>query len=313
MKKNILVSIVVPLYNESGNIRLFIDRLNKITIDNHIFEVIFVNDGSTDNTLIELRKNVKRQLNVKFISFSRNFGHQNALKAGLDYAEGDAVISMDGDLQHPPELIPELIENWHNGFDIVYTLRKDNEKIGMFKRITSNLFYTLMNKLSDVRIEKGSADFRLLDKKVVEVLKGIKENPIFYRGMVDWVGFKKIGVEYLLESRSWGETNYSLSKMLKLALFGITSFSIKPLRLSIFIGTFVAVISFLYGLYAFWIKTFTDESIEGWTSTLIVISFIGGIQLMMIGVVGEYLGKLFIEAKNRPPYIISESSYEDRS
>jgi dolichol-phosphate mannosyltransferase len=312
MKNDILISIVVPVYNESGNIRLFIDRINKITIDNHIFEVIFVNDGSTDASLIELKKNVTSQSNLKYISFSRNFGHQNALKAGLDYAEGDAVISMDGDLQHPPELIPELVENWHNGFDIVYTLRKDNEETGIVKRATANLFYNLMNRLSDIRIEKGSADFRLLDKKVVTVLKGIKETPIFYRGMVEWVGFKKIGVEYVPEQRQWGETKYSLSKMFKFALLGITSFSIKPLQLSIYIGTFVAVISFLYGLYALWIKVFTEESIQGWTSTLIVISFIGGIQLMMIGVIGEYLGKLFIEAKNRPPYIISESSYEDK-
>lgn len=312
MNKKILVSIVVPIYNEAGNIRLLIDRINKIVIENHIFEVIFVNDGSTDDTLIELKKYTSSQLNLKFLSFSRNFGHQNALKAGLDYANGDAVISMDGDLQHPPELIPELIENWHKGFDIVYTLRRDNEKTGVVKRATSNFFYNLMNGLSDVRIEKGSADFRLLDKKVVTVLRGITETPIFYRGMVDWVGFKKIGIEYVPNQRQWGNTKYSFIKMFKFALFGITSFSIKPLQLSIFIGMFVSFISFLYGLYAIWIKFFTDESIQGWTSTIIVILFLGGIQLIMIGVIGEYLGKLFVEAKNRPSYIISESSYEDK-
>ena len=312
MVDNKLVSIVVPIYNEAGNISLLIERVSLISVENHTFEIIFVNDGSSDDTLLELKKYAALRSDIKYISFSRNFGHQNALRAGLDYANGDAVISMDGDLQHPPELIPELLENWHKGYDLVYTLRKDNEETGFFKRATSNFFYNLINNLSDVQIDKGSADFRLLDKKIVAVLRNFQENPIFYRGMVNWIGFKQIGIEYVPDKRHWGTTKYSFSKMLKFALFGITSFSIKPLHLSTFIGVFIASLSFLYGMYAVCIKMFTNEAIPGWTSILIVVSFLGGIQLIMIGVLGEYLGKLFIESKKRPSYIINEYSHEDK-
>jgi dolichol-phosphate mannosyltransferase len=310
MDNNMFISIVVPIYNEAGNIKILIERINSVFVNNDQFEILFVNDGSTDDTLAVLRSFSQLNSNVKYISFSRNFGHQNALRAGLDHAVGDCVISMDGDLQHPPEVIPELIVQWKAGYDVVYTIRKENEVTGFYKQASSNFFYKLLNYMSDVKIEKGSADFRLLDKKVVLEIIKFKENPIFFRGLVNWVGFKQIGIDYFPDQRNWGETKYSLKKMIKFALLGITSFSIKPLHFSTFIGVLVAISSFLYGIYAIIIKFFTNQAIPGWTSILIVITFLGGLQLIMIGILGEYLGKLFIEAKNRPAYIINEYSHD---
>jgi dolichol-phosphate mannosyltransferase len=310
MDNNMFISIVVPIYNEAGNIKILIERINSVFVNNDQFEILFVNDGSTDDTLAVLRSFSQLNSNVKYISFSRNFGHQNALRAGLDHAVGDCVISMDGDLQHLPEVIPELIVQWKAGYDVVYTIRKENEVTGFYKQASSNFFYKLLNYMSDVKIEKGSADFRLLDKKVVLEIIKFKENPIFFRGLVNWVGFKQIGIDYFPDQRNWGETKYSLKKMIKFALLGITSFSIKPLHFSTFIGVLVAISSFLYGIYAIIIKFFTNQAIPGWTSILIVITFLGGLQLIMIGILGEYLGKLFIEAKNRPAYIINEYSHD---
>lgn len=303
-----LISIVVPIMNEEGNISKLIERVTRVLTYTGRFEIIFVNDGSTDKTLSIIKECAQNDNRIKYISFSRNFGHQSALRAGLDFAEGDCVISMDGDLQHPPELIPAMIEKWQEGYEVVYTLRKDTEQTSFFKRKTSAFFYSLINRLSDVEIEQGSADFRLVDRSVVEALKQFRENPVFYRGLVRWLGFSQFALEYVPELRSWGQTKYSVKKMLKFAMVGITSFSIKPLHLSTILGTAMAIASFVYGLYAIGMKLFTNQTIPGWTSLLIVVSLIGGIQLLMIGVLGEYLGKLFIESKKRPPYLIQETN-----
>jgi len=300
------LSIVIPIMNEAGNIKNLISRL-KVVLDKYSdYEIIFVDDGSTDNTLDIIKKESVENNKIKFLSFSRNFGHQNALRAGLDFADGDGVISMDGDLQHPPELIPELIKKWREGFDIVYTLRKDDPNTPVFKRKTASFFYSIMNLFSEVKIDHGAADFRLLDRKVVEVIKTIREDNLFMRGLVSWLGFKQVGIEYMPERRNWGKTKYTFKKMFNFALSGITSFSIKPLHISTVLGYIMAGLAFFYGIYAIWIKIFTDQAISGWASVLVGVLFIGGIQMIMIGILGEYLGKLFMEAKKRPSYIIKE-------
>ena len=304
------ISIVVPIMNEEGNISSLIERISMVICNEKKYEIIFVDDGSTDKTLEVIKQFHRSDPRIKYLSFSRNFGHQNALRAGLDFAKGDCIFSMDGDLQHPPELIPQMIKKWQEGYDVVYTLRKNNEEISYFKRKTSVLFYYLMNRLSHVEIEQGSADFRLIDRRVVDVIRSFQENPIFYRGMIRWLGFRQYALEYIPEKRVWGKTKYSFLKMFKFAMIGITSFSIRPLHISTILGLIIAVVSILYGIYAIFMKLFTSYTIQGWTSLLIVVAFIGGIQLLMIGILGEYLGKLFIEQKRRPPYIIKEKSTE---
>lgn len=300
------LSIVIPIMNEEGNIEKLISRIFDVLKNYQDWEVFFIDDGSTDGTLEVIKKEATKNNKIKFISFSRNFGHQNALRAGLDFAKGDCVISLDGDLQHPPELIPKLIKKWQEGFDVVYTLRKDDPKISIFKRKTARMFYALMNKFSDIKIEPGAADFRLLDRKVVEILKTIKEDNLFMRGMVSWIGFRQVAVEYMPEERQWGKTKYTFKKMFKFAIAGITSFSLRPLHISTMVGYVMAGLAFVYGVYAVLIKIFTDQAISGWTSVLAGILFIGGMQMIMLGILGEYIGKLFMESKKRPSYIIKE-------
>jgi polyisoprenyl-phosphate glycosyltransferase len=301
------VTVLIPIHNEEGNVLNLTTQLANV-LEKSNYEIIFIDDGSTDNTLHTLKELNAQNNKVNYLSFSRNFGHQSALRAGYHYASGDCVICMDGDLQHPPELIPKMIEKWKEGYDIVNTIRKDSKQTSFFKRMTASFFYTLINKLSDVKIEKGSADFRLVDKSIVEILRNFQESSLFYRGIISWLGFKQYSFEYFPDERKWGKTKYSVSKMFKFAMSGITGFSIKPLQLSAIVGLIVAILSFLYGLYAIYIKLFQNNTIPGWTSTLIVISFIGGLQLIMIGILGEYIGKLFLESKRRPEYIIREKS-----
>ena len=301
------LTVLIPIHNEEGNLTNLITQLVTI-LQKYSYEIIFIDDGSTDNTLQTLKELNTQNSRINYLSFSRNFGHQSALRAGYHFASGDCVICMDGDLQHPPELIPKMIEKWKEGYDIVNTIRKDSMQSGVFKRITSAFFYLLLNKLSDIKIEKGSADFRLVDKSIVEIIRNFRESPLFFRGIISWLGFKQYSIEYFPDERKWGKTKYSVSRMFRFAMSGITSFSIKPLQLSAIVGLIVAILAFLYGLYAVYIKIFQNNTIPGWTSTLIVISFIGGLQLIMIGILGEYIGKLFIESKRRPDYIIREKS-----
>jgi dolichol-phosphate mannosyltransferase len=304
---NDMITVVIPAYNESGNIKPIGRRIAQVLKKSDPYEILFVDDGSRDDTLTEIKEMCAVDENIRFISLSRNFGHQKALKAGLDHARGDCVISMDADLQHPPELLTRLIEKWRNGYDVVYTVRTDSSDSGFMKRVSSRLFYKIINLLSNVNIPLGAADFRLLDRKVVDEVKKFKENWLFIRGIVAWIGFKQICVEYVVESRNRGLTKYSTSRMLALAVNGITSFSILPLRISILLGLIFSLGSFLYALYAIYTKVFNNAVIPGWTSILLSVLFLGGIQLISLGVIGEYLGKMFIETKNRPAYIIKES------
>ncbi|TGM60651.1 glycosyltransferase family 2 protein [Leptospira vanthielii] len=302
------IDIVVPSFNEEGNIKSLYERIVKLNIRKYKLRLIFVDDGSKDNTLFEIKKLPKNKIGLKvaFISFSRNFGHQVALKAGLDHSKADAVISMDADLQHPPELIPKLIQRWEEGAEIVYTIRKDNEKVSWFKRNTASIFYNLLNYLSGLQISHGAADFRLLDKKVIQALKMYNEKNLFIRGLVTAIGFKKESIEYIPELRVWGVSKYSIKRMFLFALDGITSFSVKPLHFATYFGMLLSFFSGAYGIYAIIIFFTSDSVVTGWASVLTSVLFIGGVQLIILGIIGEYLGKLFIQSKGRPNYLISE-------
>ncbi|MFM7758430.1 MAG: glycosyltransferase family 2 protein [Crocinitomicaceae bacterium] len=304
------LSIVIPTYNEEGNITLLYDQLKEVLNAEGInkFELIYVNDGSSDESLSVIKELSEQDARVKFISFSRNFGHQHALKAGLDHATGDAVISMDADLQHPPTLISEMLKKWKEGAQVVYTVREQEDGISWFKKKTSSGFYWLINKLSEHPIIDGAADFRLLDKKVVAEIRRYPEKELFFRGMISGIGFKQASIFFKPNKRHSGQTKYTFNKMAAFAIAGITSSSAKPLYFSIYLGAFMAFLAFLYGIYAICIALFTNHAITGWTSLVASIVFIGGIQLFVMGIIGVYLGKIFKESKNRPHYIIDETN-----
>jgi len=305
------ISVVVPCFNEEDSLATFNQTLIQALPDKYQYEIIYVNDGSSDHTFQIILDLAKKNQQIKYISFSRNFGHQNALKAGYDYASGECAISLDADLQHPPTVIPELISKWEEGFEIVNTIRHDHESISFAKKISSGIFYQIMRKLSDVNIENGMADFRLIDKKVLKQLKLFHENFLFFRGMIPWMGFKQAVVPFKANERFAGTTKYTFNKMVKFATTGVTAFSVKPLRISIYLGSVIALIAFLYGSFAAYVHLFTDKAITGWTSVIISVLFVGGINLLMLGIIGEYLGKLFIENKRRPNYLISETNLEE--
>lgn len=304
------ISVIVPCFNEEEGLETFNRTLISVLPANYLWEIIYVNDGSSDRTFEVILDLAKENLQIKYISFSRNFGHQNALKAGYDFATGDCAISLDADLQHPPSVIPELIRKWEEGFEIVNTIRHDHESISYVKKLSSGIFYQIMRKLSDVNIENGMADFRLIDKKVLKQLKLFPENFLFFRGMIPWMGFKQTIVSFRANERFAGTTKYTFKKMLRFATTGVTAFSVKPLRISVYLGSIIALFAFLYGLYAVYVHLFTNQAITGWTSVIISVLFVGGINLLMLGIIGEYLGKLFIENKRRPNYLISETNLE---
>ena len=308
MKK---ISIIIPAYNEEGNLSLIHSEIRKVfqTIDAYNFEIIFVNDGSRDNTQRYLEKLASEFPEVKYIEFSRNFGHQNAVKAGMDFADGNAVISMDADLQHPPKLIPLMIQKWEEGFDIVYTIRKYSKYISYFKRKTSDFFYHILSNLSDVELEKGSSDFRLLDNSVINVIRKTGESDIFLRGLVKWVGFKQYSIDFVAADRFSGVSKYSFGKMLRFAFTGITAFSVKPLYLAAYLGFFFSFLSplayFVYIFYSF----YTETEISGWASLILTVVFFGGLQLTILGILGIYMGKIFKQIKDRPTYIVRSKNF----
>jgi len=305
------ISIIIPCYNEEGNVELLYKKI-KETLPENTIEFVFVDDNSNDNTLNILEELSLIDSNVKYLSFSRNFGHQNALRAGLEYSTGDCVISMDADLQHPPELLQEMIDKWNEGYDIVYTVRKDIENVSKFKKVTASVFYNLINNLSDIEIKQGAADFRLIDKKIVRILvDNITEYHLFIRGIISWIGFKQTYIEYVPNKRFSGTTKYSLSKMINFAIDGITSFSIRPLKLAILLGLLISFLSAIYGVYAVVMAVFTDETLKGWASVLVSILFIGGINMILIGIVGEYIGKIYIQSKNRPYFLIKKTNIQN--
>lgn len=308
---NKLVSIVIPAHNEEENIIVIVDRIEKVFEGlNYNFEILVVDDGGTDKTLSVIEDLAKIKNNFFYIEFSRNFGHQPALKAGLDYAKGDCVISLDADLQHPPELFIEMLTKWEEGYEVVYTRRKEDKKQSFKKRKSSAYFYKLLNSLSDIEIESGTADFRLLDRRVVEVFKKFRENEPFIRGLVKWLGFKQYAIDYIPDQRFSGASKYNLSKMRKLAIHGVTSLSIKPLHTAVYLGFFFSLLSLLYipyVIYAF----FNHEEVNGWASLIMTVAFFGGLQLIILGIIGIYIGKMFMQTKNRPNYIIRSTNIKD--
>jgi glycosyltransferase involved in cell wall biosynthesis len=302
------ISIVVPLCNEEGNIAELYSRLNEELGKTSYpdYEIIFVDDGSSDRSWDIISELSRKDDRVRGFRFSKNFGHQYALKAGLDLSHGEAVISMDADLQHPPEMIHTFLKEWKNGYHIVQALHKKTEDVGFFKELTSRLYYFILNAISDFEIMPGASDFRLMDRAVVDEIKEMNESYLFIRSIVSWIGFNKIHVEYQASKRFSGETKYSLNKMARFAIDGIVSFCIKPLRIAIFFGCTISLLAFIYILYAMIAHFILKITLPGWTSLLISILFIGGIQLISIGILGEYLGRLFIQSKNRKNYIISD-------
>ena len=311
MVSNKLVSVVIPAFNESENIARICSEIEKVFSKLHYsYEIILVADGCTDTTMQTIDKLIPHNNNIFYIEFSRNFGHQLALKAGLDNAKGDCVISMDCDLQHPPELLPELLEKWEEGYEVVYTIRKEDKTLPISKRISSKFFYKTLNSLSDVELETGSADFRLLDKKVVSVIRNFHENEPFLRGLFKWIGFKQTSVEYAPCQRNLGKSKYSLKKMIRFALQGVTSFSVKPLYAAIYLGFLFSVLSLLYIPYI--IHAFnTGKEVSGWASIIMTIVFFGGLQLIILGIIGIYIGKMFMQVKNRPNYIIRSTNIKE--
>lgn len=300
-----LISIILPCFNEEDNINELCSRLSSITETvGEPYEIIFVDDGSTDNTLNKMIALCKTEKQYKVIEFSRNFGHQQAICAGLDYAKGDAVIMMDSDLQHPPELIPALIEKWKQGYEIVYTVRNDPPGTSIFKKITARAFYKLINILAKINIPENSADFRLLDKKVVKQFRSLKEKTKFFRGLINWVGFKQYAIYYDAAPRYAGKSKYTVWKMMRFAFDGITSFSAFPLHIATILGTIVSVLSFFYAAYALYIRLFTQKALPGWASVLVAVLFLGGVQLLSLGIIGEYLSRVYTETKSRPTYIV---------
>ena len=300
-----LISIVIPCFNEEGNVAEVYSRVTSVLQSLEVgYELIFVDDGSTDRTCEMLTSLCASDDRAVLIELSRNFGHQQAIYAGLEHARGDALIMMDADLQHPPALIPKLLEKWREGYDIVYTVRKDPPGTALFKKATAKFFYRLVNFFAALHIPENSADFRLLDKEVVKHLRSLREKAKFLRGLVEWMGFEKYAIYYEASPRYAGRTKYSVIKMVKFAFDGITSFSTLPLHIATILGVLVSILSFLYAAYAIYMRLFTREAVPGWTSVLVALLFLGGIQLLCLGVIGEYLGRVYEEAKNRPPYII---------
>jgi len=302
------LTVVIPVFNEQENVSAITAELQTVLADCINFEILFVDDGSSDQTLDAIKKICTKHDNVFYLSFSRNFGHQNALRAGLEASSGDVVISMDGDLQHPTSLLPVMIEKWKEGADIVFTTRKDTAETGVLKRNTAKFYYKIINWIAEIDLKQGSADFRLMDRKVVNALNRFSEKAIFYRGLISWLGFKQCDISYTPRVRVHGNSKYSLRKMFQLAVDGIISFSLFPLRLAAGCGFFLAFLSFLYVLYALYVKFFTEDAISGWVSIMAGIYFLGGIQLIFLGLFGEYIGKIFMEAKQRPNYIVADSN-----
>ena len=307
MSKNYHISVIVPCYNEQDVIshthKRLLKALNGVVDD---YEIIYISDGSTDKTnqlLDDIYSN--NEIHVKILKFSRNFGHQVAVTAGIDNAQGDAVILIDADLQDPPEIIPEMIEKWREGYEVVYCQRKKRKGESRFKLITAKWFYKVLSYLSDVDIPVNTGDFRLMDRKVVDVLKKMPEKDRFIRGMVAWVGFRQFALQYEREKRYAGESKYPFIKMVKFAVDGILSFSIKPLRISTLFGFVASFFSFIGVIYALtmWL---IGSPVLGWTLMFIAIMFFSGIQLISLGVIGEYIGRSYAESKNRPLYIIDE-------
>lgn len=306
-KSNFNLSIIVPVFNESGNINILLDRLIQV-VKNYNYEVIFINDGSLDNTEEDISIACQADNRVKLISFTRNFGHQNALSAGYSLATGDCVITIDADLQDPPELIHDMIANWQDGDEIVYAKRKSRHSDSITKKFTAWGFYWLINQLSEIAIPTDVGDYRLLDRSVVDYLNSLPEQAKFYRGLVAWSGYKTSYVYFDRASRHAGQTHYPIRKMINFALTGITAFSTRPLRYVVYFGFLTAGVGFSGMIYALFRRIVLPHEywVTGWTTLFVAVVFFSGVQILILGVVGEYIGKIFGQVQGRPLYLIKK-------
>jgi len=304
------LSIIIPVYNEQDNIKLLFDRIdavvNKMGLTDT--EFIFINDGSRDQSLQVIQSLSNQNSNVKFINFSRNFGHQIAVSAGLDHSKGDSILLIDADLQDPPELIPDLYSKLREGFEVVYAKRISRHGEGPFKKITAKLFYRILARITSISIPLDTGDFRIIDKKVVDVLKQMPEQQKFLRGQISWIGFSQTFIEYDRDERLAGKTGYTYRKMAHLAIDGITSFSNFPLKFATIAGFVVSGISFFLIIYALYSRFISKDYEPGWASLMLTILFIGGIQLIGIGIIGEYISRISDNVRNRPLYIIKDTN-----
>lgn len=307
MERQGVLSVVLPLFNEAEVLPQLHERLTTALRGlGGPYELVFVDDGSNDASFPVLLEVAEADPSVRIVRLSRNFGHQVAITAGLDHAVGSAVVVMDADLQHPPELIPELVAKWRAGADVVFTIRVATERAPLFKRLSASLFYAALNRICEVPITPNAPDFRLLDRRVVDALRRMPERSRFLRGLVSWVGFTQVGVPFVAAERRNGRTKYSLTKMIQFSLDGVTAFSKVPLRLASFVGLLAAVSGIPYAIWAVYARLFTDTAVHGWASIVVALLFLGGVQLMAIGIIGEYLGRIFEEVKGRPLYVTDQ-------
>lgn len=314
----IKLSVVIPIYNESKIISELHQRLvtmiDLLEVELHVLineiEIIFVNDGSKDDSLSQLIALTKKNKHYKVVNFSRNFGHQKAVTAGINVSKGEHVVLIDADLQDPPEFIIDLYKKQLEGFDVVYAVRSKRKGESYFKMATAKLFYRLLFKMTDINIPLDTGDFRIMRRNVVDVLKQMPETHRFIRGMVSWVGFKQVGLEYERQERFAGETKYPIKKMIVFAIDALTSFSSAPLKLASYFGFFVSLIGLLGIVWVLYTKFFTDSNISGWSSLMVTVLFMGGVQLLTLGIIGQYIGRISEESKTRPLYII-ENIYSD--
>lgn len=308
------LSVIIPSYNEERNVGIMHERLTKTLSEiTDSYEMIFVNDCSKDQTLLRIKELAERDSHVKYLSFSRNFGHQIAVSAGLDFCTGEAVVIIDGDLQDPPELISKMYERYKEGYKVVYAKRKTREGETWFKKATAKIFYRLLASMTSIDIPVDVGDFRLIDRVIVEHLRNMPEKSKYIRGQIAWIGYKQTFVEYHRDARLYGTTNYPLKKMLRFALDGITAFSDKPLKIASGLGIFSAIVSLLALVYALVSHFCFHTTITGWTSLILSVLFIGGVQLITIGIIGEYIARINNDVRNRPLYILDEKNIDKDS
>jgi len=305
-------SIVLPAHNEAGNIAPMVAELKRAMAGVGGTEIICIDDGSDDLTLNELRTAAAADSTARYISFTRNFGHEAALRAGLRHACGQAVIVMDADFEHPPALVPQLVEQWRNGFKIVAAQRADHESVSSFKRTTSRAYYRLLGALGDVRMDAGSSDFLLLDRAVVDIINGFDNQDLFLRGLVRWLGFPIRKVDYTPGERRHGASKYSMRRMVELALTGIAAHSVRPLRTAIWLALGFAAVGLLFIVYSLISFFFVQHTVAGWTSIMAAIAVLGAAQLFVLGIIGEYVGRILRETRRRPNYVVAETEAERR-
>ena len=307
-------SIVAPVYNEKGNIPPFYEEVKKaMDSTGEVWELLMVNDGSQDGSLEKMLEISQQDERVKVINFARNFGHQVAVTAGIDYASGKAVVLIDADMQDPPSVIPELIAKWKEGYEVVYAVRSERRGESLFKKLSAKLFYRAIHRITDINIPVDTGDFRLMDEKVADVLRQMREHHRFIRGMTSWVGFKQTGVEYVREERGWGETKYPLRKMIAFALDAVTSFSFFPLQIMIYISFILAILSLLVGIVISALRiTMGDEFFGGQATTIVVLLLMSSFQLFFLFILGQYVARTYDETRDRPLYIVASTEGLDR-